>query len=221
MIQSHFQKNYINAGTLLLLLSVVVVFILPMLPISYLNILYPLCFTGIFLISSLSLEKNRKWHTSAAIILTALLFISLSVHLTWISIGSRILQIVYFVFLVVSFVRQIASTKVVSMQVIVHSVTAYFLLGIALIIMATLVAITIPGAYNMEIAGLEDPHRFQTLQNITYYTFVTYTTTGYGDLLPMKPVSKSLAILISSCGQLYIAIIIAMLVGKYSSSKQG
>ena len=42
-------------------------------------------------------------------------------------------------------------------------------------------------------------------------------TVGYGDIIPLEPYSRSITILISVTGQLYIAIIIAILVGKYSS----
>ena len=48
-----------------------------------------------------------------------------------------------------------------------------------------------------------------------YFTFINLTTTGFGDFLPLTPLAKSLSVLISITGQLYTAIIIAMLVGKY------
>jgi hypothetical protein len=48
-----------------------------------------------------------------------------------------------------------------------------------------------------------------------YHGFVNYTTLGYGDILPQVPFAKSLAILMSVSGQIYLAVIIAMLVGKY------
>ena len=47
---------------------------------------------------------------------------------------------------------------------------------------------------------------------------MTYTTTGYGEVVPKHPFSKSLTVLITGSGQLYVAIIIAMLIGKYASS---
>ena len=54
------------------------------------------------------------------------------------------------------------------------------------------------------------------MSKMFYYTFVTYTSTGYGDITPTIPSTRSLATLISTTGQLYVAIIIAMLVGKFS-----
>jgi hypothetical protein len=52
---------------------------------------------------------------------------------------------------------------------------------------------------------------------VLYYTFVTYTTTGYGDILPASQFAKTFTILIGISGQLYVAIIIALLVGKFSA----
>ena len=48
-----------------------------------------------------------------------------------------------------------------------------------------------------------------------YYSFVTMTTLGYGDITPLKSLARSLSIFFSVAGQLYLAFIIATLVGKY------
>jgi hypothetical protein len=50
-----------------------------------------------------------------------------------------------------------------------------------------------------------------------YYSFVTIASLGYGDICPLKPYTRSLATLITVSGQFYIAIIVALLVGKFSS----
>jgi hypothetical protein len=43
-------------------------------------------------------------------------------------------------------------------------------------------------------------------------------TVGYGDIVPKTPFAKTFSILVGISGQLYVAIIISMLVGKFSSS---
>jgi len=45
------------------------------------------------------------------------------------------------------------------------------------------------------------------------------STLGYGDISPLIPLAKSLSILISVSGQMYIAIIIALLVGKVAGAQ--
>jgi hypothetical protein len=61
------------------------------------------------------------------------------------------------------------------------------------------------------------------LRNFIYYSFVTQTTLGYGDITPVTPPARSLSVLNAIIGQLYVAILIARLVGIYiarTSKKQ-
>jgi len=50
-----------------------------------------------------------------------------------------------------------------------------------------------------------------------YFSFVTLTTLGYGDITPVSSFAKSITILIAITGQLYLTILIAFLVGKFLS----
>jgi hypothetical protein len=76
------------------------------------------------------------------------------------------------------------------------------------------------------IAMQQDPHSFQSTITLSssspeewmYYSFVTLTTLGYGEITPLSQVARSLAIGEALVGQLYLAILIARLVGKEMSS---
>ena len=46
-----------------------------------------------------------------------------------------------------------------------------------------------------------------------YYSFVTLTTLGYGDMVPLSPPAKILAILEAVVGQIYLTVLVARLVG--------
>ena len=48
--------------------------------------------------------------------------------------------------------------------------------------------------------------------NLIYFSFVTLTSTGYGDVVPVHPIARSLCNLESIIGQLYPAILLARLV---------
>jgi uncharacterized membrane protein len=50
-----------------------------------------------------------------------------------------------------------------------------------------------------------------------YFSFVTMTTLGYGDITPVSSFAKSVTTLIAVMGQLYLTILVAMLVGKFLS----
>ena len=55
---------------------------------------------------------------------------------------------------------------------------------------------------------------------LTYYSFVTLTTVGYGDVTPISPMTRTFAWIEAITGQFYLAIIVAglvsMLVAKHS-----
>ena len=54
-----------------------------------------------------------------------------------------------------------------------------------------------------------------------YFSFVTLTTLGYGDVIPVSHLARSTTMLIAVTGQLYMTILIAMLVGKFLSRPEG
>jgi hypothetical protein len=52
-----------------------------------------------------------------------------------------------------------------------------------------------------------------------YFSFVTLTTVGYGDLVPLQPAVKSLAMLEALCGVLYLGILISRLTSLYQPAR--
>jgi voltage-gated potassium channel len=215
-----FLSRFSQSGLILLILTVFVLFLLPILPDPWLPTLYPVCFTGIFLSAAFSLRRSKRFHFTVAIALSIIQFVATLANLEWVLIILRSLQIVYFMVIVIALVHEITTSKEVDAHVIMNAITAYLLLGIALALVVTILGGLVPGSYNIEVTPIDHNSRYITVRELTYYTFITYTTTGYGDILPMLPASRTLAILISTCGQLYIAIILAMLVGKFSSSSK-
>lgn len=75
-----------------------------------------------------------------------------------------------------------------------------------------------------------DPSKFigiseETIANknvywdMTYFSFVTLTTLGYGDIQPASPIAKALAYSEAIVGEVYIAVLIGALVGNYLSDR--
>jgi hypothetical protein len=86
------------------------------------------------------------------------------------------------------------------------AVAAYLLLGLSWAGAYELIALGHPGAFGGAIAAGGEG------RELIYYSFVTLTTVGYGDITPVHPVARSLAIMESLTGQLYIAVVLARLV---------
>ena len=96
------------------------------------------------------------------------------------------------------------------------SVAVYLLLGLAWASAYELLHILRPGAWTGPAS--EAPES----QTWIYFSFVTLTSTGYGDITPVHPVARSLAILEALTGQLYLAITLARLVALHlKSAEQG
>ncbi len=56
---------------------------------------------------------------------------------------------------------------------------------------------------------------------LTYYSFVTLTTLGYGDIVPVSRVARLLGFLEAIAGQMYVAILVAALVGRHLAARGG
>ncbi len=92
-----------------------------------------------------------------------------------------------------------------SANALLNSVSGYIVLGI---IGATFFEYT----QNLGFEPFETTFEFYEL---LYFSFVTMTTLGYGDLLPVSVEGRTIAILLTICGQLYIAVVIAINLAKY------
>ena len=94
-----------------------------------------------------------------------------------------------------------------------ESVNVYLLLGIAASILFAAVNESNQDAYN------HTGETFKSQADFIYFSFVTMSTLGYGDITPRDSLARSLAIFFSVTGQLYLTMIIAMLVGKFLGQK--
>ena len=63
------------------------------------------------------------------------------------------------------------------------------------------------------------PRSSQSMNGFTglYFSFITLSTVGYGDIIPMSEVARMLAIVEAMFGMFYMALLIARLVSLYSS----
>jgi voltage-gated potassium channel Kch len=59
----------------------------------------------------------------------------------------------------------------------------------------------------------------QNFSNEIYFSVVTMTTLGYGDLLPLTNSGKSWSVLMAITGSFYSTVVLALIVGKFIASK--
>ena len=211
-----YSKKYLTLSSALLLSFIfITVFIIPLFPQDSHRILFTISYTIIFILSALAVRDNQKRVALFALAVIAIEWISLILNMPVLFKISLPINFLFFLMIVGIFIVQIAKAKNVTILVLMESISGYLLLGICFSIMVALLETLKPNSFNFN--QISDTVNQNILYNIEYmyFSFVSFTSTGYGDFLPLVPAAKSLAILISITGQLYIAIIIAMIVGKY------
>ena len=92
---------------------------------------------------------------------------------------------------------------------IVGAICIYLLMGLIWALLYLFIAQTIPGAFN----GLEQLLWYDNFANVAYFSFVTLTTLGYGDISPAIPIARFLVYMEAIVGVFYMAILVASIIG--------
>ena len=130
-------------------------------------------------------------------------------RVTVLEIGALSCVFVYLLVMIAIAMQQVVTVQAINRNRIVGSVCIYLLLGVLWAILYRLLFLIAPASFR----GLDGSNA--DLETFTYFSFVTLTTLGYGDFVPATGTARSLAILEAMAGQLYIAILVAGLVGAY------
>ena len=210
-------RKYIERNRFtLLLISTLLVLVLPAFSGDGLlsDILFMTSINFLF-IQSMNAANVRK-----SVKLPMWIFVCLLIFATWlkpIGIDTPIIEAVklfsfalFFVFVIFYLVKFISQSQYVNMNVLITSINIYLLAGIIGASLAYICFTLYPFAYNFP-DHIQNPNFVIFL----YYSFITLSTVGYGDITPAIPETQTLSYLISLMGQLYMAIIIAFLLGKF------
>ena len=119
---------------------------------------------------------------------------------------------VFFIFTIISLVKFMNNARKVTLDVVTVAVVIYLLIGLVGGSAAFFFYHLYPEAYHFTYPGDK-----VDLLEMTYYGFITMLTVGFGDIVPARPETRTLAYLMAVVGQLYLAIVIASIVAKYLS----
>src|SRR5438105_9019326 len=124
--------------------------------------------------------------------------------------------LVLIAFVVANLLRFVLRAPSVNVEVLCASISAYLMLGLLWTMAYWLVDQLTPGAFAFNTnAGKHSIRGF----NAFYFSFITLSTVGYGDITPVSKVARMLSAMEAMTGLLYVAVLIARLVALYSSPK--
>lgn len=137
-----------------------------------------------------------------------------NIHVTLIE---KTFDIAFNVYIIVMIYFNVFQKQRITSDTIAGAVCIYFLMGIAWSDVYMITESASPGSLN--IPETPDSKSQLLWTDILFFSFMTLTTTGYGDITPATMQMRSLAIIESSFGVLYLAIMIARLVSIYQEEE--
>jgi hypothetical protein len=120
-------------------------------------------------------------------------------------------------FVVANLLRFVLRAPSVNADVLCASISAYLMLGLLWTMAYWLVDQLTPGAFSFNTTS--ETKETMAGFNAFYFSFITLSTVGYGDITPVSKVARMLAATEAITGLLYVAVLIARLVGLYSTPK--
>ena len=159
-------------------------------------------------------ESNRQ--TVIALILgvpmLATIWLKILIRAEWLMVAGGVITILFFGYIIVNLLKFIFKAPRVSRNVIYASIIVYLLLGVTWGSVFLLVYQLDPTSFDLSVVQITKiEHIFM------YFSFVTLTTLGYGDISPITSHVYSLAVLEAIIGQLYLTVLVARLVGLHIS----
>lgn len=141
--------------------------------------------------------------------------------LTGLAVAGHLFETVFMVYTVVLVLRLIFAARRVTSNVIWAALCVYLLLGVLWANVFSLLDTIQPGSFHFSFVegNQQELMRLGGSNSIypLYYSLVTMTTLGYGDIVPITVATRMLAAVEALTGQLYLAVLVARLVGMHAS----
>ena len=173
-----------------------------------------LCLSGVILGSIYIVTQTRQGLIVGGFLgLIAVLMIWVDVFTPrgFTDIMSSTVMLAYFTFAGSHLARFIARSPSIDSNLVYAAVAGFIFIGLIGGGLLHIIELTRPGSFN--VGANHDMYDF------LYFSFVTLTTLGYGEITPQTPVAQSLCVILAITGQIYLTVIIALIIGKFIAKK--
>ena len=164
---------------------------------------------------SIIIVKNKQKTVRFVFIIVSVLMLLISLlsifteNQSGLEITSLIVFLAFFALLSFEVFQQMLQEKTVTHNIIIAAFDCYLLLGIMGATLFTILLYFNPNAYsNIETST----HIFDKM---LYFSFITLTSIGYGDISPLTPLAEKLTAFFGLIGHFYSVVVVGIIVGKY------
>ena len=166
-----------------------------------------------------SIKSERRWFRTGmglTIALVLVVAVGIMLEVTKLHLLHLLIMLVYFVLTAVLAYRQIMFSETIDINKLIGAVCIYILLAMIFGMLYLMVESLFPNSFS----GLTGGSWQGDLSRMIYFSFVTLTTLGYGDISPAMPLASFLVYLEAVTGQFYIAILVASMVSAHLADRQ-
>ncbi len=168
-------------------------------------------FVSIILLSAVYAVSESRGQFFLALILAGPAFVLRWINnflgSPWLELVADVFSISFLLLVAMLILTHVLRDEEVSREKIFGALSVYLLLGVIWAMLFIMMDSLVPGSLrhgqDQTLTGAE----------MVYYSFVTLTTLGYGDIVPVSPSARALATLEALTGQLYLTVLVARLVG--------
>jgi len=177
-------------------------------------------FTVITLISgTIGFRKSKLFlgvGSGLVVIVSVLLILTISLEESGMHYLPIVILIGFYLWATWLAAKNVLFCEQVDRNTIVGAICLYLLIGLIWSLLYLFIAQAVPGAFNGIAQGLW----YENFSALTYYSYVTLTTLGYGDISPIAPVARFLVYMEAIVGVFYMAILVASLISIRLADKQ-
>jgi len=230
MMATHIGKmlgEFGRARYLVLLISLLLLFLVSPFVVSvrYGVVITTIAGAIVLLSGTYAVSDRRRFFVVTLVVAAAAVatnWLSVALQREWIVVASHVLALLLLGLVAVGILGDVVQGGRISADKIYGAICVYLLVGFAWAFGYTIMELMDPGSFS----GVVDTDRADDLGRVLqmrYFSFATLTTLGYGDIVPRSPAARTLATLEAMMGQVYLAVLIARLVGLHivHSSRDG
>jgi voltage-gated potassium channel Kch len=213
-------QREIGGNAILLATLVVLLVVLPFVPGPGTQGVVSRIVWTVVIVAGIFRASGRRWFLWAALVIAVPSLLSNWVDIFGLGEAGPLVVALFFALISAQILADIFSRDRVELDQILGGVNVYLLLGIMFARLHVAVEHFAAGSYtlgDLPIASAVLQAGQQLGDVMLYFSFITLTTLGYGDILPVSEVARRLATVEAVVGQLFVAILIARLVSAHTS----
>ena len=177
-------------------------------------------FSVLLLIGIWSLKGSGRLHVVGMVFVVtgiALSVLAANLDVMALRYGSNLAMFGFLIVAITHTLRQVVFGTELDTNRLVGAICVFLLLGMIWAFAYSLLDLAVPDSFG----GLGPGHTPGFDSGWLYFSFVTLTTLGYGDITPATGIARTLSYMQAVAGQFYVAVLVAGLVSAFIAERQG